>query len=89
MELGAWLKVRDKTGSLAWIESKNLVTKRTLLTLEKADVHETPDTGSDIVFRVDKDVLLEPVEPSSGGWVKIRHKDGLTGFVLSSQVWGL
>jgi hypothetical protein len=29
------------------------------------------------------------IEPSSGGWVKVRHADGQVGFLKMSQVWGL
>jgi SH3 domain protein len=89
VDLGAWVKVRDKTGELAWIESKNLVTKRTVLATDRADVRESADPSSSVVFRVDKDVALELVETGSNGWIKVRHRDGSTGFVMANQVWGI
>lgn len=89
VDLGAWVKVRDKAGELAWIESRNLATKRTVVAVERADIHETADAGGSVVFRVDKDVALDMIEPAGNGWVKVRHRDGATGYVLSSQVWGL
>jgi SH3-like domain-containing protein len=89
VDLGAWVKVRDKTGELAWIESKNLVTKRTVLATDRADVHESADSSASVVFRIDKDVALELVEPGANGWIKVRHRDGSTGFIMANQVWGI
>lgn len=89
VDLGAWVKVRDKTGELAWIDNTQLATKRTVLVLDAADVRGSADAVAPVVFRADKDVALELVEPAGNGWIKVRHRDGLTGFMLSSQVWGI
>lgn len=88
VDLGGWVKVRDKTGELAWIDSHQLVAKRTVLVLDAVDVRSSADAAAPVVFRADKDVALELVE-SGAGWAKVRHRDGLTGFVQSTQVWGL
>ena len=48
---------------------------------------ERPDAP--IVAELDKWVVLEFVEPASPGWAKARHRDGATGYVRSTQVWGL
>jgi hypothetical protein len=66
-----------------------LVPKRTVLALDAADVRGSADTAAPVLFRVDKDVALELVEPAGNGWIKVRHRDGLAGFILSSQVWGI
>lgn len=89
VDLGAWVKVRDKTGELAWIDSRQLAPKHTVLALDAADVRGSADTAAPVVFRVDRDVAMELVEPAGNGWIKVRHRDGLTGFMLSSQVWGI
>jgi SH3-like domain-containing protein len=89
VDLGAWVKVRDKSGELAWMESKSLATRRTVLANDRADVRESADASAAVVFRVDKDVALELLEPSSNGWIKVRHRDGSTGFVMANQVWGI
>ena len=74
VKLDGWSKVRDAEGTLAWIETRNLGERRTLVvTAAKAD----------------KWVVLEFVEPASPGWAKARHRDGATGYVRSTQVWGL
>jgi hypothetical protein len=34
-------------------------------------------------------VVLEVVEAPADGWVKVRHRDGQTGFARLSHVWGV
>jgi SH3-like domain-containing protein len=89
VDLGGWVKVRDKTGELAWIDSRQLAPKRTVLALDAADIRGSADASAPVVFRVEKDVALELVESAGNGWIKVRHRDGLVGFILSSQVWGI
>lgn len=89
VDLGEWVKVRDKTGSLAWLESKQLASKRMVVALDHLDVHEKAGAAAAVVFRADKDVALELVEPADNGWIKIRHRDGLVGYVPANQVWGI
>lgn len=89
VDLGGWVKVRDKTGELAWIDSHQLAAKRTVLVLDATDVRGSADAAAPVVFRVDKDVALELVEQAGNGWAKVRHRDGASGFILSSQVWGI
>ena len=88
--LEKWVKVRDATGALAWVEIKNLSDKRTvLISPSVADVRQNPSTSAPLVFQAEKNVALELVEFSGGGWVKVKHRDGQMGYVEVSQVWGL
>lgn len=90
VNLGDWIKVRDARGELAWIEAKQLTTKRTVVvTAPQAEVRDGADPNAHLVFRAEKDVALEWLEPAQDGWVRVRHRDGLTGYVLTSSVWGL
>ena len=89
VNLGAWVKVRDKTGELAWMESTQLAAQRTVIALDQADVFTAADASSAVVFRVEKDVALEWLQPAANGWVKVKHKDGLTGYIAADKVWGL
>lgn len=90
VDLGAWVKVRDSLGQLAWVESSQLATKRTLLvTTDQIDARESADTNARLIFKAQKDVVLEFIEAGSAGWVKVRHKNGLTAYVQASEVWGL
>lgn len=89
VNLGAWVKVRDKTGELAWMESAQLAAQRTVIALDHADIFAEADTSSAVVFRVEKDVALEWLQAPVKGWVKVKHKDGLTGYIAADKVWGL
>lgn len=89
VNLGDWVKVRDAGGDLAWIEAGNLGEQRTLLVrAEAAEVRATPDDSAKVVFRVGKDVALE-LQERVDGWARVRHRDGLSGYLRVSEVWGL
>ncbi len=84
-----WSKVRDATGELTWIESKQLSDKRTLLVRTPlAQVREAADDNAPVVFEAQQYVVLELQEVASGGWLRVRHRDGQAGFVRVAQVWG-
>ena len=89
VDLGEWLKVRDQLGGLSWIQNKQLSAKRTVLTIEKADIRSTENADSTLLATVEKDVTLELMTPIiNNGWVKVKHRDGMTGFVHASALWG-
>ena len=86
----SWTRVRDRTGELAWIERKFLTEKRTVIaTAPSVMVREQANDSARAVITVAQDVVLDLVEPPSSGWVKVKHRDGATGFVAINQVWGL
>jgi SH3-like domain-containing protein len=90
VNLGDWLKVRDQLGSLSWIESKSLSTKRMALVLAKTDIKASEDINSAMLASVEKDVVLELVSPNiKNGWVKVKHRDGIVGFVQVISLWGV
>jgi len=84
-----WSKVRDASGELTWIESKHLTDKRTVLVKTPlAQVRETASDGAPVIFEAGQDVLLDLLGIASGGWLRVRHRDGQVGFVRAAQVWG-
>ncbi len=90
VRLDGWFKVRDAEGSLAWIEARNLVDKRTLVvTAAKAEIRQADKPDAAVLAELDKWVAVEFVEPASPGWAKVRHRDGASGYIRSTQVWGL
>lgn len=89
VNLGDWVKVRDQQGSLTWVEAKNLSPARTVIVVqESAAMYQSPDAASAVVSQLQKDVVLEYIE-AGGGWARVRHRDGLVGFVQAAVVWGL
>ncbi len=89
VNLEAWVKVRDHAGALSWIEKKALGDKRmVLVTAPTADVRQRPEEGAPQSFSAAQNVVLELVEIAAGGWLRVRHADGASGFVRAAQVWG-
>mgnify|MGYP005815371663 CR=1 FL=1 len=92
-----WTKVRDLSGTIGWIATKSLADKRVLqVRVPAADVRASADDAAPLVFRAEQNVLLELAEPATSagttsqpGWVKVRHRDGATGFARITQLYGL
>ncbi len=95
--LEGWIKVRDVGGSIGWVEAKSVAERRTLVVrVPLAEVRASPDDAAPLVFRAELNVLLEPAEAATStattatpGWIKVRHRDGQTGYVRVAQVFGL
>ncbi|MDF3035524.1 MAG: hypothetical protein K0S28_798 [Paucimonas sp.] len=85
---GGWSKVRDAGGDLAWVDSKVLVPKRNVVARAAARVRSAADDNASVVFAAERGVILEWLETGPAGWVKVRHRDGQSGFVRASEVWG-
>lgn len=87
--LDNWVKVRDRSGALYWLEKRVLTNKRYVFAVNPlVDVRAEPDFGAARVFQVRQQVALELLEATGTGWVKVRHRDGETGYVRSIDVWG-
>jgi SH3-like domain-containing protein len=89
VNLGEWLKVRDAKGSINWVEAKQLSDKPTVLVTANAEIREAADASSNLLATVEKNVALEVVDTKlNNGWLKVKHRDGLTGYILISSTWG-
>lgn len=87
--LDNWVKVRDRSGALYWVEKRVLTSKRYVFALQPVlDVRAAPDPGSARLFQVRQQVALEHLESTGTGWIKVRHQDTDIGFVRSTEVWG-
>jgi SH3-like domain-containing protein len=90
-----WTKIRDVNGTIGWMQAKSLSERRMVVVRVVADVRASPDDSAPVVFRADRDVLLEVAETAASpsattmpGWLKVRHRDGQTGFIRLAQVFG-
>ncbi len=87
--LHSWVKVRDRSGKLYWVEKRVLSNERYVFALlPLVDVRAAPDAGSPRVFQVRQQVALQLIESTGTGWVKVRHQDGNVGYVRKTEVWG-
>ncbi|MEC5387628.1 SH3 domain-containing protein [Uliginosibacterium sp. H3] len=87
--LDRWAKVREAGGGIGWVERSLLSERRQLIvTAVTADVRQSAAADAPVVFTASKDLLLEPVDKPAGSWVKVKHRDGRTGFIELKAVWG-
>jgi SH3-like domain-containing protein len=90
VSLEGWSKVRDNRGDLVWIEKKYLADKRNvIIRADRAQVRAAAEDKAALVFEAERDVVLEFLEAVPGGWAKVKHRDGQSGFLKAPQVWGL
>ena len=86
----AWVKVRDYTGRLAWIEKSALGGPRSVMVKANTSaIRQQPRADADVVFRAARGVLLEVTgKPDAYGWLPVKHADGPAGWVPVREVWG-
>lgn len=90
VRLEGWAKVRDAEGSLAWVETKALGERRTLVVIApRAEIRQADRGDAPVVAELEKWVVVDFVEAGAPGWARVRHRDGASGFVRATQVWGL
>ncbi len=86
---GEWTRVRDAAGDLSWIESRALSPRRTFVVeVAQLSARSAANDNATVVFTAAKGVLLELAEPISSAWIKVRHRDGETGYVKAAEAWG-
>ena len=97
VQVEGWTKVRDVGGTIGWIANASLADRRELVVRTPvAEIRASPEDSAPLVFRAEQNVLLELAETATSaattatpGWVKVRHRDGQSGFVRIAQVFGL
>ena len=85
----SWIKVRDATGRLTWLEKSALGNSRNVMvSVEEARVHQQPVATAELRFRAIRGVLLETRGAPRAGWIEVQHADGMSGWVRQHEVWG-
>lgn len=86
----AWVKVRDHSGRLAWIEQAALGGAKTVMVkAETSVIRQQPRADADVVFRAARGLLLEVTGAADPyGWLPVKHADGLAGWLPMHEVWG-
>ncbi|MFM8467967.1 MAG: SH3 domain-containing protein [Oxalobacteraceae bacterium] len=86
---GDWTRVRDASGDLSWMETRLLSPRRTFIVeVAQLTARAAANDNAPAVFTAAKGVLLELAEPISSAWIKVRHRDGETGYVKAAEIWG-
>ena len=88
VNLDTWVKVRDVSGEMTWIEKKFLSERRTVIvTVATADVRQAADEKSALVFQAREGVILELAEIGVAGWIRVQHRDGQGGYIRGNEVF--
>ena len=90
VNLGDWIKVRDAQGGISWVEAKQLSSKRTVMVnINHAEIRQSAQASSALMATLEKAVVLEVVDLKlNNGWLKVKHRDGIVGYILISSTWG-
>lgn len=85
-----WIKVRDPSGRLAWIEQSALGGAKTVMVkAESSAIRQQPRPDAEIAFHAVRGVLLEATgEANAFGWMPVKHANGLTGWLPAHEAWG-
>ena len=89
VKLDKWIKIRDAENTLGWVESTALGSTRTVqISANTAEIRAMANPNAAIVFDAQRAVILEATGLAQNGWLPVRHRDGQTGYVSKSQIWG-
>jgi SH3-like domain-containing protein len=89
--VAGWVKVRDASGSLGWVEPRQIGPRTNVqVRVPFAAVRAQASDTAAIVFSAERDVLLRLAEPApTSGWVRVAHRDGASGFARIETLFGL
>jgi SH3-like domain-containing protein len=89
VNLQGWIKVRDSSGTLAWIERRAVSDKQyVVVTVALASVLKVPEANAPVLYQVSRNVAIESLGINGGGWIKVRDLEGMVGYLKSIEVWG-
>jgi SH3-like domain-containing protein len=90
VDTGSWVKVRDHSGRLSWIEQSALGGAQTVMVKnDSSTIRQQPRADAEVAFRAARGVLLQVSgDADATGWLPVRHADGLAGWLPAHEVWG-
>jgi SH3-like domain-containing protein len=89
--LNTWVKVKDFSGDVTWMAGNELSKTRTVVAIILATARAAAQDASPLAFQAERGVTLELLDGGqiTGGFAKVKHKDGTIGFVKATEIWGL
>lgn len=85
-----WVKVRDASGELYWVEAKSLSERRTVMVkVRRAEIRRAAADDAPLATQAEQNALLELNEITAGGWARVTYAEGQSGYVKLSQLWGV
>jgi SH3-like domain-containing protein len=85
---GNWTKVEDFEGDVGWVYGKLLGRKAHLIVKKKRiNVRSGPGSSYRLVGKANYGVVFKTIKVEKG-WAKVKHENGLTGWIKRSLLWG-
>jgi len=91
---GDWIKVTDFENEVGWASRQLLTTTPHAIVAvnrgkkKKVTIRSGPSTNSKVVGQAYYGVVFSVLE-KKGGWRKIRHESGLSGWIQQDFLWGI
>jgi SH3-like domain-containing protein len=87
-ELGEWYRVEDFDGDSGWLRKEQAVREpHVIVKAERAEVRSGPSDRYRVVGKASRGVVFKVLKVKEK-WIKVRHADGLTGWVSRALTWG-
>lgn len=89
-EKGKWARVVDFEGDIGWIYRPLLSKARTVIVSKKGgniNVRSGPGTRYKVKGQAEQGVVFRLLK-KKGIWVKVRHDNGLSGWIHGKLLWG-
>jgi SH3-like domain-containing protein len=84
---GKWAQVVDFEGDKGWIFTDLLAKEKTVIVkVTTANLRVGAGKDYEIAAEVKHGVVFKPLE-TEGDWVKVKHTDGTSGWILGRLLW--
>ncbi len=85
---GNWYKVKDFENDVGWVYKKMVNRKPYMIVKKKKiNIRSGPGTKFKLVGKAEYGVVFATLEQKPG-WAKVKHENGLQGWVKRDLVWG-
>ena len=90
---GEWVRVSDFEKDTGWIHGSLLSDTRFVIinvhknSKKQVNIRSGPSTGENIVGKAYYGVVFERIDQKNG-WSKVRHENGLVGWIKDTLLWG-
>jgi SH3-like domain-containing protein len=85
---GNWYKVQDFENDTGWVHKRMVSAKAHLIVKKKrVNIRSAASKRARLIGKADYGVVFRTLEFRKG-WVKVKHENGLTGWVRRNLLWG-
>ncbi len=85
---GKWYKVRDYENDVGWVHSSLTSPKpHVIVKKSRVNVRSGPGTDKEKIAMAEKGTVFSTLKRTKN-WVKVRHEQGVTGWISRRLVWG-